>query len=154
MSTEVTPTRPRPPESRRLRLKRWMRTQRYIIRQYPHVNAAYRVTVAVIGTAMILAGIVMVPLPTPGFGWVMIFAGLGVLSTEFAWAHRITHWLRKWLHILTTWYGRRSWPAKVGLIVVVTVLILVILWLAGILGTSGDWVGYHRDWLHGPFRSH
>ncbi len=50
----------------------------------------YRLGVAVVGTLLILAGLVMIPLPIPGPGWGSFFLGLGVLSTEFAWAHRVT----------------------------------------------------------------
>lgn len=144
-------TRTRSHLPRRLRLKIWLRSRRYIIRQYPHVNAAYRTAVAVVSTVVILAGAAMVPLPTPGFGWLLIFAGLGLLSTEFTWAHRITTWLRRWLHILGSWYGRHSWPSRIAMILALAVLIVLVLWLAGILGTAGRWVGLDQQWLRGPF---
>ena len=44
---------------------------------------------------MMLAGLVMIPLPIPGPGWVTLFLGLAVLSTEFAWAHRVTSFIRR-----------------------------------------------------------
>ncbi|HNP57486.1 MAG TPA: PGPGW domain-containing protein [Gordonia sp. (in: high G+C Gram-positive bacteria)] len=81
----------------RLRLKVWHRKQRYAIRQQPAMNSAYRVAVGVVGGLMVLAGMVMIPLPIPGPGWVTFFLGLGVLSTEFAWAHRITTFMRTML---------------------------------------------------------
>lgn len=40
--------------------------------------------VGVIGGTVLLLGIAMLLLPGPG--WVTIFAGLGLLATEFAWA--------------------------------------------------------------------
>jgi hypothetical protein len=40
--------------------------------------------VAVIGGTVLLLGLAMLVLPGPG--WLTIFAGLGVLATEFAWA--------------------------------------------------------------------
>lgn len=51
-----------------------------------------------VGTVMMLAGLVMIPLPIPGPGWVTLFLGLAVLSTEFAWAHRVTSFIRRQLH--------------------------------------------------------
>ena len=53
----------------RLRLKVWHRKQRYAIRQQPAMNSAYRVAVGVVGGLMVLAGMVMIPLPIPGPGW-------------------------------------------------------------------------------------
>jgi uncharacterized protein (TIGR02611 family) len=45
-----------------------------------------RAAIAVIGSALILAGVVM--MVTPGPGLVAIIAGLAILATEFAWAER------------------------------------------------------------------
>ncbi|MBB4135961.1 PGPGW domain-containing protein [Gordonia humi] len=76
--------------STRLRIKIWHRKQRYAIRRHRSLDRLYRFGVAVVGTVLILAGLVMIPLPIPGPGWGSFFLGLGVLSTEFAWAHRVT----------------------------------------------------------------
>jgi uncharacterized protein (TIGR02611 family) len=48
---------------------------------------ARRVIVTIVGGVFILAGIVM--LVTPGPGWAAIFLGLAVLATEFERAERI-----------------------------------------------------------------
>lgn len=45
---------------------------------------ARKIVIAVMGGTVVLAGIAMLALPGPG--WVTIFAGLGILATEFAWA--------------------------------------------------------------------
>ncbi|MGB3301642.1 PGPGW domain-containing protein [Gordonia sp. (in: high G+C Gram-positive bacteria)] len=82
----------------RLRLKIWHRRHRYAIRQQPVLNRLYRFGVGVVGTLMVLAGMAMIPLPIPGPGWVTFFLGLGVLSTEFEWAHRVTSFMRAMLH--------------------------------------------------------
>jgi uncharacterized protein (TIGR02611 family) len=47
---------------------------------------AKRVGVTIAGFLLILAGVVM--LITPGPGWAAIFAGLAVLGTEYVWARR------------------------------------------------------------------
>lgn len=53
-------------------------------------KAARRIVVAVVGTTVLLLGIVMVV--TPGPALVFIPLGLAILSIEFAWARS---WLRK-----------------------------------------------------------
>jgi uncharacterized protein (TIGR02611 family) len=53
-------------------------------------QAARRVVVTVVGTTVLLLGVVM--LVTPGPGLIVIPLGLAILSLEFAWAR---HWLRK-----------------------------------------------------------
>ncbi len=48
---------------------------------------ARRVTVFVLGTSVVLVGIVMIVAPGPAV--VVIPLGLGILATEFLWARRI-----------------------------------------------------------------
>ncbi len=59
-----------------------------------HGQIAYRtarlIVVCVVGATLMLAGIVM--LVTPGPGWGAIAGALAVLSIEFAWARR---WLQE-----------------------------------------------------------
>jgi tellurite resistance protein TerC len=49
-----------------------------------------RIVVAVVGTTVLLLGIVMIVTPGPAF--ILIPAGLAILGIEFAWAR---YWLRK-----------------------------------------------------------
>jgi uncharacterized protein (TIGR02611 family) len=48
--------------------------------------ALKRVLVGVVGGFVTLVGVVA--LVAPGPGWLIIFTGLGILATEFAWAAR------------------------------------------------------------------
>ena len=96
--------------STRLRIKIWHRKKRYAIRRHRNLDRAYRFGVAVVGTVLILAGLVMIPLPIPGPGWGSFFLGLGALSTEFAWAHRVTTYifasLRRASRLAHLWWTR------------------------------------------------
>ncbi|MDP8959355.1 MAG: PGPGW domain-containing protein [Actinomycetota bacterium] len=60
------------------------------MRRHLTLKNARRVAVAVIGGTIVLLGVALLVLPGPG--WVMIFAGLALLGTEFVWARR---WMRK-----------------------------------------------------------
>lgn len=53
-------------------------------------KAARRIAIAVVGSTVLLAGIVMIVTPGPAF--VVIPVGLAILGLEFAWARM---WLRK-----------------------------------------------------------
>jgi uncharacterized protein (TIGR02611 family) len=46
-----------------------------------------RILVIVSGSAVVIAGVAMLVLPGPGF--LVIFAGLAILATEFDWADRL-----------------------------------------------------------------
>ena len=63
-----------------------------MIRKVVHMTykLARRIVVGVVGTTVLLLGIVMIV--TPGPGLVVIPIGLAILSLEFAWAR---FWLRR-----------------------------------------------------------
>jgi len=51
-----------------------------------------RLARGIIGTALVLLGMLLLVLPGPGI--VTIAAGLAVLATEFAWARRLLDWFK------------------------------------------------------------
>ena len=53
-------------------------------------KTARRIAIAIVGGSVLLLGIIMIVAPGPAF--VVIPAGLGILSLEFVWARR---WLKK-----------------------------------------------------------
>jgi uncharacterized protein (TIGR02611 family) len=86
---------------------------------------AWRIGVGVLGTAIIAAGIVLLPLPGPG--WLIIFGGLGLLATEFDWAARLLQFARRKLSAWTDWVATQSRPvqALIGLAGLVLLAALV-----------------------------
>jgi uncharacterized protein (TIGR02611 family) len=62
------------------------------IRRSRPLHITWQIGVGIVGFAIIIAGIIMLPLPGPG--WVVIFAGLAVLGTEFVWAQRTLIWTK------------------------------------------------------------
>jgi uncharacterized protein (TIGR02611 family) len=96
--------------------------QRYGLRRFVARNrgleVAYRVVVAILGFAIIASGLALIPLPGPG--WLIVFAGLAVLSTEFAWAERLLRFARTKVAGWTDWVihqplGVRAMIGLVGL---------------------------------------
>lgn len=82
-----------------------MRGVRTRVRSTPAGRVAWRVGVTVVGVAVIALGVVLLPLPGPG--WLIIFAGLGVLGTEYTWARRLLTWLRDLVLRWTRWAARQ-----------------------------------------------
>ena len=70
------------------------------------LDLTYRVVVAVIGTAVVVGGIILIPLPGPG--WLIVFGGLAILATEFEWAGRLLDFARRHVRAWTRWVGRQS----------------------------------------------
>jgi uncharacterized protein (TIGR02611 family) len=112
------------------------------LRANPTANLVYRIGVAVLGALIIIIGILMLPLPGPG--WLIIFVGLGVLATEFAWAERLLDYARAHVRRWTRWISRQ--PVAVRLLVALVCLLLVAavvatyLWWAGVPGWVPEWV--------------
>lgn len=47
----------------------------------------WRIGATTLGVAIVIVGLLLLALPGPG--WAIIFLGLAVLATEYAWAHRL-----------------------------------------------------------------
>ncbi|RKT18880.1 uncharacterized protein (TIGR02611 family) [Streptomyces sp. 1114.5] len=63
------------------------------VRRSPALHRAWQVAVFLAGLAVVGLGVVMLPLPGPG--WVVIFLGMGIWATEFAWARLVLRWTRR-----------------------------------------------------------
>lgn len=72
---------------------------------------AWRVGASVLGAALIVGGIVLLPLPGPG--WLIIFLGLGVLATEYEWAARLLRFAREKVSAWTQWVAQQSRTVQV-----------------------------------------
>lgn len=75
--------------------------------QRPATARLYRTGVAVVGSLVVLLGIVLIPLPGPG--WLIVFLGLTLLGSEYHWARRLLGWLRRVL--ARFWERWNAWRA-------------------------------------------
>lgn len=78
--------------------KHWKRTPTQVRKPF----------IFLLGFAVVGAGIILLPLPGPG--WVIIFAGFAILATEFAFAERVRDRLVHVLKLLIAWC-KRAWKA-------------------------------------------
>lgn len=87
---------------------RFMARWRVAIRKYPWLDALYRVVITVLGGLIVIIGLILVPLPGPG--WLIVFLGLTVLGSEYHWARRMLGWLRRAL--ARFWERWNAWRAS------------------------------------------
>jgi uncharacterized protein (TIGR02611 family) len=92
------------------------------IKRNPALALAYRLAVGIVGGLIVVLGLALVPLPGPG--WLIVFLGLGILATEFAWAERLLDFGRRTLRSWLRWLGSQNLAVR-GLISLVTLAFVV-----------------------------
>jgi len=127
--------------------RRWARW-RDRLRERPAAEFGYRIAVAVIGLAVLAAGILAIPYPGPG--WAIVFIGLGILATEFTWARRLLAYARERYDAAMNWFKRQGpWVKTLGAGFTAAVVVAT-LWLLGAVGWSAELVGLRQEWLKSP----
>ena len=111
---------------------------RAAIRRRPVVYAFYRALVGVVGGSIMVGGLLLIPLPGPG--WVIIFFGLAVLATEFTWAARLQGYARKQVAAWSQWVGSRSPALRVLLAVLTVVLLLALVYGLFVISGVPGWI--------------
>ncbi|MFD3703192.1 TIGR02611 family protein [Nocardia sp. NPDC058658] len=130
--------------------ERW-RAFREGLAHRPTLELGYRIVVGVVGGLVLLIGIITIPYPGPG--WALVFAGFGILATEFTWAHHALTWVRGKYRIVMDWYTSRGWFIKVLGAVGTFALVMVTLWLLGTFSMVAGWIGVDWSWLRSPLMS-
>ncbi|WP_367324459.1 TIGR02611 family protein [Streptomyces sp. HUAS ZL42] len=100
------------------------------------LHLSWQVGVFIIGLAVVVAGIIMLPLPGPG--WVVIFGGMAIWATEFVWAQLVLRWTKRKVteaaqRALDPRVRRRNIALTVIGLVIVSVLVGIYLWKFGVV---------------------
>ncbi|MGW0035700.1 TIGR02611 family protein [Gordonia sp. NPDC003376] len=130
------------------RLRIWARKRRYVIRRRPELNLTYRITVGVVGALVLAGGIVAIPYPGPG--WLIVFLGLGILASEFSWAHRLLGFARTKYDAWVEWFRQQHWAVQGVFGLGTCLVVLASMWMLGVFGTVAGWVDVDADWVHSP----
>lgn len=119
------------------------------LEERPTLLRTYRVGVAVVGAAVLTLGIIAIPYPGPG--WLIVFAGLAILASEFTWAKRVLTYARGKYDGWTDWLGRQSLIVRILVLGATALIVLATLWLLGALYLVAGWVGLDGwTWLRSP----
>ncbi|MDT4918351.1 MAG: hypothetical protein QOH89_3051 [Pseudonocardiales bacterium] len=98
------------------------------VRRIPGGRLIWRLVVTALGVAVLGVGIILLPLPGPG--WLIIFGGLSILASEYAWAARLLASVRRVFVRWKTWVRSRPMWIRV-LMILLSVALLAALIAAG-----------------------
>ncbi|MEU8173547.1 TIGR02611 family protein [Microbispora hainanensis] len=118
------------------------------IRATPAGRLTLRIVIGVIGTALVVAGLIMVPFPGPG--WLVVFAGLAVLATEFTWASRLLAFAKDKVMAATGWLKRQNWFVRIVAGVLTLLIAAAIVWASVRLTLGIDLIHEARELLIRP----
>jgi len=125
------------------RLRDW----RESIRRRPAADLVYRTVVTIVGFLVIGLGILLLPLPGPG--WVIIFLGLAILATEYEWSRRLLAYARAKVRAWTHWLGRQPLVVRalvwLACLAFAAAVICAVLWWYGVPTWVPDWVPLVHD---------
>ncbi|MFE9402951.1 TIGR02611 family protein [Streptomyces sp. NPDC006530] len=98
------------------------------------LHLSWQVGVFVVGLAVVAAGVVMLPLPGPG--WLVIFGGMAIWATEFVWAQLVLRWTKRKVteaaqKALDPKVRRRNIILTTVGLVIVAVLVAIYVWKFG-----------------------
>jgi len=104
--------------------------------------------VAIIGGLVLLIGIIAIPYPGPG--WLIVFAGLGILSTEFEWAQRLLTFARSKYDAWQGWLKAQSVYVKTIFWLLTGLVVVTTIWLLNGYGLINSWFNLGFDWANSP----
>lgn len=107
-----------------------------------------RIAVGVAGGIVLIVGIIAIPYPGPG--WLIVFAGLAILATEFTWAQRVLDVAKSKYDQWQVWVKRQSTVVKAMIWTLTAVVVVVTIWLLNGYGLINDWFHLGQDWIKSP----
>ena len=107
-----------------------------------------KAAIGTIGGVVVIVGIIAIPYPGPG--WLIVFTGLAILATEFAWAQRLLDFAKGKYDAWTQWLKRQKLPVRLGVLALTGLVVIVTLWLLNVFGMVNGWLGLPFSWVESP----
>jgi len=121
--------------SARSKLRDRLRLTYLAVRANPVGDLTVKILIAALGGLVVASGIVLIPLPGPG--WLIVILGLTIWAIEFVWARHLLRFTREKVRSWTRWAGRQPLPVRIliglaGLVFVATVAFLTLKFSLGV----------------------
>lgn len=107
-----------------------------------------KVLIGIVGGLVVLIGLVLVPYPGPG--WLIVFGGLAILATEFAFAAKVLDYAKVKYDSWSNWLKRQNLFVKILVLGFTGAIVLLTLWLLNAFGLIVQLFGLPYDQLISP----
>ena len=111
--------------------------------------AAKKAIRTLIGSVVLLVGVVTIPYPGPG--WLIVFAGLAILARDYPAAQRVLDLARDKYDSWQEWLRRQSVYVRVLFWVLTAVVVVATIYLLNGYGIMNQFLNMNQDWLVSPF---
>ena len=108
-----------------------------------------KVLIGFAGWIVLLAGIVMIPYPGPG--WVVVFIGLSILAKEFQWAQESHDYVHDKYDRWQRWLARQPGYIKAIFWILTAATVVGTIWLLNGYGIMNAWLHLGWNWVESPF---
>ncbi len=108
-----------------------------------------RIITAILGGLVVLIGIVLIPYPGPG--WLVVFAGFAILSTEFEFARKTLDCLKEKYEAWVNWLKKQHLSIQVFVLTFTGAVVVTTIWLLNAFGFINTFLNLDWDWLISPF---
>lgn len=113
------------------------------------VRNSKKFIIAIIGVLVVAIGLIMVPYPGPG--WLVVFVGLAILSSEFKFAQDILDKAHYWYDKWQEWLKNQGLFVQLIVLALVGAITVITIWLLNGFGVAGNILNINIDWLVSPF---
>lgn len=107
-----------------------------------------KVFIGIVGGLVALIGLILVPYPGPG--WLVVFAGLAILSTEFEFASRALDFARGKYDAWADWLKAQRLYVRIIVLSLTGLVVLLTMWLLNVFGLVGNLFNLQWPWLESP----
>src|SRR5919107_5974905 len=98
------------------------------IRANPTGRLSLKIGIGVLGGLVVALGIVLIPLPGPG--WAIVILGLAIWAVEFVWARHLLEFTKRHVLNWTHWVGRQSLPVRALICVAGLIFVSAVVWMS------------------------
>lgn len=117
------------------------------IRANPTGRLSLKIGIGVLGTLVVALGIVLIPLPGPG--WAIVIVGLAIWAVEFAWARRLLQFTKRHVLSWTHWVGRQSLPVRALIGIAGLIFVTAVVCVSVKLSFDVNLIDVVLDWFRG-----